>query len=80
MMKIETRAVHAGRHIDPATGAVTAPICLSTTFERSPAGEYPLGFSYSRENNPNRSALEGDLGASVMFGEGGDLRQAPVLR
>jgi len=58
MMKIETRAVHAGRHIDPATGAVTAPIYLSTTFERSPDGEYPLGFSYSRENNPNRSALE----------------------
>jgi len=57
-MKIETRAVHAGRHIDPATGAVTAPIYLSTTFERSPDGEYPLGFSYSRENNPNRSALE----------------------
>src|SRR5712692_1190770 len=57
-MKIETRAVHAGRHIDPATGAVTAPIYLSTTFERSPAGEYPLGFSYSREGNPNRRALE----------------------
>jgi cystathionine gamma-synthase len=57
-MKIETRAVHAGRHIDPATGAVTAPIYLSTTFERSPAGEYPLGFSYSREDNPNRRALE----------------------
>ena len=57
-MKIETRAVHAGRHIDPATGAVTAPIHLSTTFERSPAGEYPLGFSYSREGNPNRRALE----------------------
>jgi len=57
-MKIETRAVHAGRHIDPATGAVTAPIYLSTTFERSPTGEYPLGFSYSREDNPNRRALE----------------------
>ena len=57
-MKIETRAVHAGRHVDPATGAVTAPIYLSTTFERSPAGEYPLGFSYSREDNPNRRALE----------------------
>ena len=57
-MKIETRAVHAGRHIDPSTGAVTMPIHLSTTFERSPAGEYPLGFSYSRENNPNRQALE----------------------
>jgi cystathionine gamma-synthase len=68
MMKIETRAVHAGRHIDPATGAVTAPIYLSTTFERSPAGEYPLGFSYSRENNPNRSALEACL-ASLEGGK-----------
>jgi cystathionine gamma-synthase len=57
-MKIETRAVHAGRHIDSATGAVTPPIHLSTTFERSPGGEYPTGFSYSREDNPNRRALE----------------------
>jgi len=57
-MKIETRAVHAGRHIDPATRAVTMPIHLSTTFERSPEGEYPQGFSYSREGNPTRSALE----------------------
>jgi cystathionine gamma-synthase len=57
-MKIETRAVHAGRHIDPATGAVTPPIHLSTTFERSPAGEYPLGYSYSRDDNPNRRGLE----------------------
>jgi cystathionine gamma-synthase len=57
-MKIETRAVHAGRHIDPATGAVTPPIHLSTTFERSPEGGYPLGYSYSRDDNPNRRALE----------------------
>ncbi len=57
-MKIETRAVHAGRKIDPATGAVAMPIHLSTTFERSAEGEYPLGFSYSREKNPTRSALE----------------------
>jgi cystathionine gamma-synthase len=57
-MKIETRAVHAGRHIDPATAAVTSPIYLSTTFERSPEGEYPQGFSYSREDNPNRRGLE----------------------
>lgn len=57
-MKIETRAVHAGRHIDPASGAVATPIHLSTTFERSPAGEYPLGFSYSRQDNPNRRALQ----------------------
>src|SRR6476660_8891034 len=57
-MRIETRAVHAGRHIDPATGAVTTPIHLSTTFERGADGEYPRGFSYSRESNPNRRALE----------------------
>ena len=38
-MRIETRAVHAGRRIDPATGAVTAPIHLSTTFERGPDHE-----------------------------------------
>jgi cystathionine gamma-synthase len=58
LMRIETRAIHAGRRIDPATGAVTPPIHLSTTFERSTAGEYPLGYSYSRESNPNRKSLE----------------------
>ena len=57
-MRIETRAVHAGRHIDPATGAVCPPIYLSTTFERDPDGAYPRGFSYSREGNPNRLMLE----------------------
>jgi cystathionine gamma-synthase len=57
-MRIETLAVHAGRHIDPATAAVSLPIYLTTTFERSAGGEYPLGFSYSREDNPNRRALE----------------------
>lgn len=57
-MRIETRAIHAGRRVDPATGAVTPPIHLSTTFERGRDGEYPLGFSYSREDNPNRKALQ----------------------
>ncbi|HXS93835.1 MAG TPA: aminotransferase class I/II-fold pyridoxal phosphate-dependent enzyme [Candidatus Limnocylindrales bacterium] len=67
-MKLETRAIHAGRHTDPATGAVTMPIHLSTTFERTREGEYPLGFSYSRENNPNRQALEQCL-ASIEGGK-----------
>jgi len=62
-LEIETTAVHAGRRIDPATGAVTPPIHLSTTFERSPDGEYPRGYSYSREDNPNRRALEECLAA-----------------
>ena len=62
-MKIETTAVHAGRRIDAATGAVTPPIQLSTTFERGADGEYPRGFSYAREDNPNRRALEECLAA-----------------
>ncbi|HEY0794581.1 MAG TPA: aminotransferase class I/II-fold pyridoxal phosphate-dependent enzyme [Acidisarcina sp.] len=55
---IETLAVHAGRTIDSATGAVVAPIQLSTTFEREADGTYPHGFSYSRDDNPNRKSLE----------------------
>ena len=35
-MRIETLAVHAGHAVDPATGAVTPPIHLSSTFERDP--------------------------------------------
>ena len=62
-MRFETLAVHAGRKIDPTTGAVTPPIHLSTTFERQADGEYPLGFSYSREDSPNRRMLEQCLAA-----------------
>jgi cystathionine gamma-synthase len=62
-LKMETLAVHAGRQTDPATGAVTPPIHLSTTFERGPDGQYPLGFSYAREGNPTRQSLEECLAA-----------------
>jgi cystathionine gamma-synthase len=57
-MRIETLAVHAGHGVDPSTGAVTPPIQLSTTFERSEDGSYPHGHLYSRTSNPNREALE----------------------
>ena len=59
----ETIAVHAGRKIDPATGAVTMPIHLSTTFQRAEDGSFPSGFDYTRSNNPNRAALEKALAA-----------------
>jgi cystathionine gamma-synthase len=62
-MKIETLAVHAGHSIDPATGAVATPIHLSTTFERDIEGTYSRGFMYSRNNNPNRQALEQGVAA-----------------
>ncbi|MFQ5830990.1 MAG: trans-sulfuration enzyme family protein [Candidatus Methylomirabilia bacterium] len=57
-MRIETLAVHAGHAVDPGTGAVTPPIHLSTTFEREADGSYPRGYTYIRNNNPNRAALE----------------------
>ena len=62
-MKIETLAVHAGHAIDPATGAVSSPIHLSTTFERDTEGTYSRGFMYTRNNNPNRQALEHGISA-----------------
>ncbi|MEP6604375.1 MAG: aminotransferase class V-fold PLP-dependent enzyme [Spartobacteria bacterium] len=61
--KIETLAVHAGHSVDAATGAVSMPIHLSTTFEREPTGEYRHGYVYSRSNNPTRRALEEALTA-----------------
>lgn len=60
-MRIETRAVHAGQSVDPATGAVTPAIHLSTTFERDPDGGFPHGHLYIRNSNPNRDALEACL-------------------
>ena len=60
---LETLAVHAGSDPDPATGAVTPPIHLSTTFMRGADGAYPLGYVYTRSANPNRQALETALAA-----------------
>jgi cystathionine gamma-synthase len=57
-MRTETLAVHAGRSIDPATGAVSPPLHLSTTFERDIDCGFSRGFEYSRDDNPNRRALE----------------------
>ena len=71
-MKIETVAVHAGHSVDSATGAVAAPIYLSTTFERDIEGKYSRGFMYSRNDNPNRQMLE--RGVSML--EGGEVAAA----
>jgi cystathionine gamma-synthase len=61
--KIETQAVHLGRDVDSATGAVTPPIYLSTTYERGEDGSYPKQFIYSRLDNPNRRAVEKSVAA-----------------
>lgn len=68
-MRFETLAVHAGQQVDPATGAVTAPIHVSTTFEREPDGTFAHGYIYGRDANPNRRHLE-DCLAAIEGGAG----------
>ncbi len=75
-MRLETLAVHAGLAPDPATGAVSPPIYLSTTFAREPDGSLHQGFLYSRSDNPARRGLEAALAqleggaAALAFGSG----------
>ncbi|HEV8181120.1 MAG TPA: PLP-dependent transferase, partial [Candidatus Angelobacter sp.] len=67
-MKIETRAIHAGRKPESGARDVTPAIHLSTTFHKAEDGSLPGGFLYSRTDNPNRAALEEAL-ASLEEGE-----------
>lgn len=56
--KFGTLAVHAGSVPDKTTGAVIAPISLSTTFAQKSAAN-PVGeYEYSRSANPNRDQFE----------------------
>lgn len=57
-MQIDTIAVHSGRQVDLTTGAVSAPLHLSTTFERDADGGFARGYEYSRDDNPTRRSLE----------------------
>jgi cystathionine gamma-synthase len=57
-MKIETRAVHAGRPPERGTRDVVPAIHQSTTFQKADDGSLPGGYLYGRPNNPNREALE----------------------
>lgn len=82
-LRFETLAVHAGHGVDAATGAVTAPIHLSTTFERDADGGYPHGYIYSRNHNPNRNGLEAAMaaleGGSACAGFGSGLAAVTAI-
>lgn len=68
-MNLETIAIHAGRGVDPGTGAVSMPLYTSTTFERGSDGGFPAGFEYIRDGNPNRNAFEACIAALEGGGE-----------
>lgn len=68
MSGLQTASIHAGRTVDPSTGAVTPPLHTSTTFERDLDGEFSRKFAYIRAATPNRDSLE----ACITALEGGD--------
>jgi len=57
-----TRAIHAGQPPDAATGAVTVPIYMTSTYVHDGLGEHK-GFEYTRVHNPTRFALEDNVAA-----------------
>jgi len=83
MTHLRTRAVHAGQHPDPGTGAIATPINQTTAFGYGTleqgaaifAGEAP-GYRYSRFANPTVAALEAKMAdlegaqAAVAFSSG----------
>lgn len=61
-MKFGTKAVHAGVHPDPSTGAVMTPIYQTSTYAQEAPGQHK-GYEYARTQNPTRSVLESNLAA-----------------
>jgi cystathionine gamma-lyase len=61
-MNFGTKAIHAGQHPDPTTGAVMTPIYQTSTYAQAAPGDHK-GFEYSRTHNPTRRALEDCLAA-----------------
>ena len=55
-----TRAVHAGQHPDPLTGAVMTPIYQTSTYVQDGLGRHK-GYEYARTQNPTREALERNI-------------------
>ena len=52
-----TRAIHAGQHPDPTTGAVMTPIYATSTYAQESPG-VNKGYEYARGKNPTREAFE----------------------
>jgi len=51
------RAIHAGQHPDPSTGAIMVPIYATSTYAQESPGVHK-GFEYARSQNPTRFAFE----------------------
>jgi cystathionine beta-lyase/cystathionine gamma-synthase len=58
-MRFATKVIHAGQEPDPRTGAVTAPLYLTSTYSQKAQNAY----DYARGANPTRDALQKSLAA-----------------
>jgi len=61
-MKFGTKAIHAGVHADPSTGAIMTPIYQTSTYVQSSPGNHK-GYEYSRTHNPTRTSLQNSIAA-----------------
>jgi cystathionine gamma-lyase len=77
-----TRAIHAGQHPDPSTGAIMTPIYATSTYVQRSPGDHQ-GYEYSRTQNPTRMAYErcvADLeGGSAGFAFASGLAAASTM-
>lgn len=56
--RFDTLAAHAGVEADPASGALSPPLQLATTFEHAPDASTPQDYLYQRYGSPNQAQLE----------------------
>jgi cystathionine beta-lyase len=56
-MKFATRLIHGSHSIDPATGALSIPVCQTSTFAQKSVDHFGK-YDYARSGNPTREALE----------------------
>ncbi|GAA2516520.1 cystathionine gamma-lyase [Rarobacter incanus] len=80
-----TRAIHSGQAPDPTTGAVIAPLYLSSTYAQERVGDLRAGYDYGRAGHPTRTSLEATLaslegGASAHAFASGLAAEDAVLR
>ncbi len=78
-MKFETRAIHVGEKPnfkEGATGDVTQPLHLASTYARKDVDTPTAGYEYARTANPTRDALQERLASleearyALVFGSG----------
>ncbi len=69
-MKFGTKAVHAGQNIDPLTGALLAPMYMTSTYcwtpetrERYLSGDKEGIYTYGRSRNPTQNELQEKIAA-----------------